>query len=214
MVAACAQRGAAFACATALWEVPHLAEIGAWVRGGAIGRITAATIDGALADGDQVSGLGCVIISYLRLVTGDEVEWVQGWTTPHGAAASDDDCAAYGVLGMSGGYECTATAAAPGRRRLPTGAVRRAGGGVPARGRGYLLLQAAGAGARRRGPTRARQVGAGSGRWGLPGSAAGARLPSARRARGMRRSKRCRGGCTCRTGCGARSCRTMGAGRG
>ena len=113
MVAACAERGAAFACGSALWEVPHLAEIGGWVRAGAIGRVTSAAIDGSLAGGDQVSGLGCVIISYLRLVTGDEVQWVEGWTTPPEAAAGDDDCAAYGVLGMSGGYLCTATADPP-----------------------------------------------------------------------------------------------------
>ena len=61
MVAACAERGAAFACGTAWWEVHNIARVGDWVRDGAIGRITGAAIDGFLAHGDQVSGLGCIM---------------------------------------------------------------------------------------------------------------------------------------------------------
>lgn len=113
MVAACEERGAAFACGTARWEVHNVARIGAWVRDGAIGRLTGAAIDGFLAQGDQVSGLGCVILNFLRFATGDEVAWAEGWTVPEAAAASDDDCAAYGALGMTGGYVCTAAREAP-----------------------------------------------------------------------------------------------------
>ena len=148
MVAACAARGAAFACATALWEIPQLAEIGAWIRAGGIGHITAASIDGSLVHGDQVSGLGCVIISYLRLVTGDEVEWVQGWTAPLEAATGDDDCAAYGVLGMSGGYECTATADGPATGAYQLALFGDEGTAYLAGEAGTVLMQGSGAGAR------------------------------------------------------------------
>ena len=148
MVAACAENGAAFACGTAWWEVHNIARVGDWVRDGAIGRITGAAIDGFLAHGDQVSGLGCICLNYLRFATGDEVEWVKGWTVPEEAAAGDGDCAAYGVLGMSGGYECTAA------RELPaTGAYQLAlfgeqGAVYLAGAAGTVLLQGSGAHAR------------------------------------------------------------------
>ena len=104
MVDTCRQRNIPFACGTALWEVHHLQEIGAWVQAGNIGRITSAATDGFLAQGDQVSGLGCVILNFLRFVSGDEADWVEGWTIPEEAAQADEDCAAYGSIGMSGGY--------------------------------------------------------------------------------------------------------------
>ena len=53
MVAACAERGAAFACGTAWWEVHNIARIGAWVRDGNIGRLTGAAMDGYLAHGES-----------------------------------------------------------------------------------------------------------------------------------------------------------------
>lgn len=104
MVDTCRERNISFACGTALWEVHHLQQIGAWVQAGNIGRITSAATDGFLAQGDQVSGLGCVILNFLRFATGDEAEWVEGWTIPEEAAQADEDCAAYGRIGMSGGY--------------------------------------------------------------------------------------------------------------
>lgn len=134
MIAACEERGAAFACGTAWWEVHHVTRIGEWVRDGAIGRLTGAAIDGFLAEGDQVSGLGCVILNFLRFATGDEVAWAEGWTVPEEAAASDDDCAAHGTLGMTGGYECIAARDVPdeGAHRVAlfgeNGAVYLAGG--------------------------------------------------------------------------------------
>ena len=134
MVAACEERGAAFACGTAWWEVHHVTRIGEWVRDGAIGRLTGAAIDGFLAEGDQVSGLGCVILNFLRFATGDEVAWAEGWTVSEEAASSDDDCAAYGTLGMTGAYECIAARDVPdeGAHRVAlfgeNGAVYLAGG--------------------------------------------------------------------------------------
>ena len=135
MIAACEERGAAFACGTAWWEVHQVTRIGEWVRDGAIGRLTGAAIDGFLAEGDQVSGLGCVILNFLRFATGDEVAWAEGWTVPEEAAASDDDCAAYGTLGMTGGYECICGARGAGGGRPQGGAVRRGRRRVPGRRR-------------------------------------------------------------------------------
>ena len=148
MVTACAQRGAAFACGTAWWEVHNIAKIGAWVRDGAIGRLTGAASDGFLAQGDQVSGLGCVILNYLRFATGDEVEWVEGWTVPAAAAAGDGDCAAYGLLGMSGGYVCAATRQTPAAGACQVALFGEQGAVYLGGDAGTVLLQGSGARAR------------------------------------------------------------------
>ena len=148
MVAACADRGAAFACGTAWWEVHNVAKIGAWVRDGAIGRLTGAAIDGFLAQGDQVSGLGCVILNFLRFATGDEVAWAQGWTVPEAAAAGEDDCAAYGSLGMSGGYVCTATREVPEVGAYKVALFGEEGAVYLAGGAGTVLMQGTGTRAR------------------------------------------------------------------
>lgn len=148
MVAACEERGAAFACGTAWWEVRHLDKIGAWVRDGAIGRLTGAAIDGFLAQGDQVSGLGCVILNFLRFATGDEVAWAEGWTVPEEAAASDDDCAAYGALGMTGGYVCAAARDAPAEGAHKVTLFGEQGAVYLAGGADTVLLKGTGTGAR------------------------------------------------------------------
>ena len=62
----------------------------------------------------ELSGAGCVQLTQMRLVTGMEVEWVEGWvlppadgwTLPEGAAKHEIDCPAYGRLGLSGGIVC------------------------------------------------------------------------------------------------------------
>ena len=148
MVAACAENGAAFACGTAWWEVHNIARVGDWVRDGAIGRITGAAIDGFLAHGDQVSGLGCICLNYLRFATGDEVEWVKGWTVPEEAAAGDSDCAAYGVLSMSGGYECTAAREVPATDAYQLALFGEQGAVYLAGAASTVLLQGSGAHAR------------------------------------------------------------------
>ena len=148
MVAACEQRGAAFACGTAWWEVHNISKIGAWVRDGAIGRLTGAATDGYLAHGDQVSGLGCIILNYLRFATGDEVDWVEGWTTPAEAAAGDDDCAAYGTLGMPGGYVCTAAREMPATGAYQLALFGEQGAVYLAGAAGTVLLQGSGTDAR------------------------------------------------------------------
>ena len=148
MIAACEERGAAFACGTAWWEVHQVTRIGEWVRDGAIGRLTGAAIDGFLAQGDQVSGLGCVILNFLRFATGDEVAWAEGWTVPEEAAASDDDCAAYGTLGMTGGYECTAAREVPAEGAHKVALFGENGAVYLAGGDGTVLIKGTGTGAR------------------------------------------------------------------
>lgn len=112
MVRICEERGTLFGCGTACWEVPHLLETAAWVREGHIGALTAAAIPGGLPR--EVSGAGCVQLTMLRVLTGMEVNWVEGWELPpvegwHAPPDEDPadvDCPAYGRLGLSGGITC------------------------------------------------------------------------------------------------------------
>ena len=112
MVRVCREHGTAFACGTAHWEIPYLPDIAAWIRAGNIGRLTAAAIPGGLPR--EVSGSGCVQLTMLRLLTGMEVEWVEGfilpreegWLAPEDASDEETDSPAYGRLGLSGGIVC------------------------------------------------------------------------------------------------------------
>jgi predicted dehydrogenase len=112
MVRVCREHGTAFACGTAHWEIDYLPDIAAWIRDGNIGRLTAAAIPGGLPR--EVSGSGCVQLTMLRLLTGMEVEWVEGfilpreenWLAPEDASDEEIDSPAYGRLGLSGGIVC------------------------------------------------------------------------------------------------------------
>ena len=122
MVQVCRERGVALGCGTAHYEVPGLIPLAAWVAGGNIGALTGAAIPGGLPR--EVSGSGCVQLTQMRLLTGREVEWVEGhvlppheweegWDQPGGGTAgelADDhlhvDCPAHGTLGLSGGITC------------------------------------------------------------------------------------------------------------
>lgn len=111
MVEICRQHGAAFGCATAHWEVPHLPETAAWIAAGNIGQVTSVSIPGGLPV--EVSGAGCVQLTQMRAVTGCEVEWVEGYTLPpvegYRAPEADEltmDCPAYGRMGLSNGVVC------------------------------------------------------------------------------------------------------------
>jgi hypothetical protein len=115
MVRVCRERGVALGCGTAYWEVPFLPQIAQWVAAGHIGRLTGAAIPGGLPK--EVSGAGCVQLTMVRLLTGMEVEWVEGWVLPPeqwpegwnlppGVQALEIDCPAYGCLGLSGGIVC------------------------------------------------------------------------------------------------------------
>ena len=54
----------------------------------------------------QISGNGCVLFTWLRLVTGREIESVEGHTVPPEAAFQEGDCNAHGTLGLAGDVEC------------------------------------------------------------------------------------------------------------
>ena len=80
MVRVCRERGTAFGCGTGYWDAPYLLEIADWIRAGNIGPLTGAAIPGGLPT--EVSGGGCVQLTIMRLLTGMEVEWAEGWTLP------------------------------------------------------------------------------------------------------------------------------------
>ncbi len=103
MVDHASRAGVSFACGTALYEVPFMSEIATWAAD-TIAPFTAAVIPAGIRE--QVSGLGCVLFTFLRMITRAEVAWVQGATTPPEAAHMPEDCGAYGILGMSNGIEC------------------------------------------------------------------------------------------------------------
>lgn len=104
MVRICRERGVSFGCGTAYWDAPYSPQTAEWVRKGHIGKLVSAAIPIGLPR--EVSGGGCVQITLLRLLTGMEVEWVEGWTLPPEASTSDQDCGAYGRFGLSGGIVC------------------------------------------------------------------------------------------------------------
>jgi len=119
MVRICREQGTAFGCGTAYWEIPYLVETAGWVRDGHIGTLTAAAIPRGLPR--EVSGAGCVQFTQLRLLTGMEVEWAEGWTLPREegwlapdeAADAEIDSPAHGRLGLSGGIVCEIPAPQP-----------------------------------------------------------------------------------------------------
>ena len=109
MVKTCQDRGIPLGCSTVHWGVTHLPAVAAWVRAGNIGRLTGASMPVSLAN--EVSGGGCAELTQLRLITGMEVQWVEGWaqephphwTAPPGESADWLDSGAHGRLGLSGG---------------------------------------------------------------------------------------------------------------
>ncbi|MCZ6676742.1 MAG: Gfo/Idh/MocA family oxidoreductase, partial [Candidatus Poribacteria bacterium] len=112
MVRICRERGTVFSCGSVYSGVPYLLETIDWIRAGNIGRLTGAAIPGGLPR--EVSGGGCVQLTLMRLLTGIEVDWVEGWTLPPepgwmpetDIAETEIDCPAYGRLGLSGGIIC------------------------------------------------------------------------------------------------------------
>ena len=112
MLRICRERGTVFGCGSVYSGVPYLLETIDWIAAGNIGKLTAAAIPSGLPR--EVSGGGCVQLTLLRLLTGMEVEWVEGWTLPPESgwmppidvSASEIDCPAYGRLGLSDGIIC------------------------------------------------------------------------------------------------------------
>ena len=122
MVRVCRERGTLFSCGSVYSGVPYLMETINWVQAGNLGRLTGAAIPAGLPR--EVSGGCCVQLTLLRLLTGMEVEWVEGWTLPPqpgwtaSPEISDDeiDCPAYGRLGLSGDILCEIPRPQPGTR--------------------------------------------------------------------------------------------------
>ena len=104
LVSFCRERGVPLSCGTALWEIPRLPSICDWLRGGGLGELREASLPAGF--NNQVSGNGCVPLCFLRFLSGREVEWVEGWTTPDEAALTDGDCNVYGRIGLGGGVVC------------------------------------------------------------------------------------------------------------
>ena len=111
LVRFCRERGTFFGCGQAVWHTAYMPRVIEWIRAGHIGKLTAAAIPGGLPV--EMSGGGCVQLSAIRIVTGMEVEWVEGWTLPSeptyrapGTPEIEADCPAYGRLGLSGGIVC------------------------------------------------------------------------------------------------------------
>jgi len=107
MVSICRDHGTAFGCGTGYWDAPYLPEIADWIQSGNIGPLTGAGIPAGLPR--EVSGGGCVQLTMIRLLTGMEVLWVEGWTLPPESGwmpaieinNQQVDCPAYGQLGLS-----------------------------------------------------------------------------------------------------------------
>ena len=112
MVRICRERGTVFGCGSVYSGVPYLLETIDWIIAGNIGKLTAAAIPSGLPR--EVSGGGCVQLTLLRLLTGMEVKWVEGWALPPESgwmppidiSASEIDCPAYGRIGLSDGIVC------------------------------------------------------------------------------------------------------------
>ena len=112
MMRICRERGTVFSCGSVYSGVPYLLETIDWIRASNIGKLTAAAIPSGLPR--EVSGGGCVQLTLLRLLTGLEVEWVEGWKLPSDSdwmpsvevSESEIDCPAYGRLGLSEGIVC------------------------------------------------------------------------------------------------------------
>ena len=112
MVRICREQSTVFSCGSVYSGVPYLLETIDWIGAGNIGTLTAAAIPSGLPR--EVSGGGCVQLTLLRLLTGMEVEWVEGWKLPPDSdwmppvevSKSEIDCPAYGRLGLSGDIVC------------------------------------------------------------------------------------------------------------
>ena len=111
MVALCREKGTLLGCGQGAWATARMPHVIKWVREGHIGRLTAAAIPGGLPI--EASGAGCVQLAGLRMLTGLEVEWVEGWELPpvegYAAPTTDPieaDVPMYGRLGLSGGIVC------------------------------------------------------------------------------------------------------------
>jgi predicted dehydrogenase len=111
MIESCERADAILSCGSVYANTPFLLETAEWIRAGNIGTLVAAAIPGGLRD--EASGGGCVELTALRLLSGMDVEWVEGFTLPsdpsyqvQGVSETQLDRPAYGRLGLWGGIVC------------------------------------------------------------------------------------------------------------
>ncbi len=112
VVRVCRECGTDLACSTMYWEAPHLIRIAAWLREGHLGKVTDTAMPSGISD--EVSGAGCVHFTLLRLLTGQEVTWAEGWALPPNpqwmwppdATDAETDSTVHGRLGLTGGTVC------------------------------------------------------------------------------------------------------------
>jgi predicted dehydrogenase len=117
----CREHGTLLGCSQAGWATPLMPKTIEWVQQGHIGRLTAAAIPGGLPT--EASGGGCVQLAALRILTGMDVEWVEGYTLPaapgfvaEGTPPKESDLPAYGRLGLTGGIVCEIIEPKPNKR--------------------------------------------------------------------------------------------------
>ena len=111
-VQVCLDNGALFGCGTAMWMSPHFVQTADWIRAGNLGAVTGAVVPPGLPT--EVSGGGCHLLTQLKLLTGLEAEWAEGWllspvaeyVTSEAAGSAEVDCPAYGRIGLEGGVIC------------------------------------------------------------------------------------------------------------
>ena len=121
IVRLCRECNTILGCGTARWG-PYVPQLIDWLRAGNLGALTGAAMPGGLQR--EVSGGSCHDLVLMRLLTGMEVEWVEGWTlppepnyrAPEAADETEVDCPAYGRLGLSGDIVCEVPAPQPGQR--------------------------------------------------------------------------------------------------
>ena len=112
MVSVCRQHGTLLGCGQAALSTPYTPEVIDWIRAGHIGKLTRAAVPGGLPR--EMTGGGCVQLATILLLSGAEVEWVEGWTLPSepgyvappGRPEIEADSPAYGRLGLSSGIVC------------------------------------------------------------------------------------------------------------
>ncbi len=151
MVRISREHGTVFACGSVYTGIPYLLETIDWIGAGHIGTLTGAAIPTGLPR--EVSGGGCVQLTLLRLLTGMEVEWVEGWALPPDSdwmppvdiSASEIDCPAYGRLGLSGGIVCEIPIPPSGRGGACPVTVTGANGQIWITASGPVIIQGSGA---------------------------------------------------------------------
>lgn len=112
MLATCRDRGTILSCGSVYADVPGLSDVLTLVRQDYLGSIEGALIPGGLPV--EMAGAGCVPLTLLRLLTRQEIIWVEGftlppargWNPPAGIPVSQVDCPGYGRVGLSGGGIC------------------------------------------------------------------------------------------------------------